>query len=147
MNSNGWKSNHYMPVHSNDTIYALNGFTAQFRNYYMVILGQMPMDKALKLYNSVDKSLEIRLNGHGSNISPVGDVGSNKEVMRYVGILLDSGVALKDLDALCRIKQTELKEANPEDFFIETYHIDTWEGFRVFSQFIIDNEIKSTWFD
>ena len=41
MKSNGWKKHHFLPIYSNEDIYLLNGFTAHFRNYYMVIYGQM----------------------------------------------------------------------------------------------------------
>jgi hypothetical protein len=147
MKASGWKKHYYMPIGSSIDVYALNGFTAHFQNYYMVIYGQMPVTKALKLFNSVEKALEIRADGHGCNISPSETRGSNKAIMKYLDELLEQGTPLKDLDKICKIRENKLLETNPEDFFIDTYHIDTWKGFEVFSKFIVDNNIKSTWFD
>lgn len=146
MKANGWRKPYFMPVHSNEDIYVLNGFTANFRNYYMAVCGQMPVEEAKKLYESIDESLEIRIDG-GEHDSPESVPSRNKEFVIYCQELLDSGSSLLEYMNLANLKEKGLLETNPKDFFIETYHIDTWKGFSVFSKFIIDNEIKSTWFD
>lgn len=142
---NGWKKVKYNFPSSDNNMYYLNGFLAYHRNYYMVVNGQMPLRKAQELFNSVDKSLEIRAEGHGGNIFP--ETGRNDKVMEYCRESIDSGVSLDKVTEKCEELKQKLLVYEPDKFYVEIYHIDTWVGFSKFSDFIKENDINTEWFD
>jgi hypothetical protein len=158
METNGWKQITDFPLGNREDAYYLNGFIAYHRNYYMVVAGQVPLELATKLYEDNPKSLEIRVDGHGGNLHPKeygGDSAFGKSKVILDAIFADlrhkwwdtKEITTADLDEKYNIAQAELIKKNPDEFGVDLYHIDTWEGFAVFSEFIVNHTIKSTWFD
>lgn len=154
MKSHGWKKlsdlNIPRSLSSNNT-YFLNGFTAYFRNYYIVVEGRMPLSDAQYIYNNNDKSLEIRVNGHGNHVAPtfknsendiVNDFGS-----RYIEEVGLTQAIKGGFDKKCLELSDKLIKENPESFYIDCYHVDTWKGFEVLSKYIKHNNIKTKWFE
>ena len=158
METNGWKPITNFPLGNREDAYYLNGFIAYHRNYYMVVSGQVPLVLAIKLYEANPKTLEIRVSGHGGNLHPKEHGGS--EAFGKSKVILDAlakdlfnkwfnekTITQEEFDGVYNKEKIKLSEKDPDEFGVDLYHIDTWEGFGVFSEFIVSNNIKSVWFE
>lgn len=157
MNSLGWINldNYELPYsttsYQQGNLYMCNGFVAHFNSYYISIRGKMPTPYAIDLHENYNSDeLAIRADGHGDNLAPTFRGSDNKEVADLYIKLRETRTSSTLLDSVneeCDLLEKKLIETNPYDFYIRIYHIDTWEGLKVFTKYIKDNKIVVKWFE
>lgn len=135
---NGEVQTNYMGV--------LNGFVFERAWKYWIVTGNMPLDKAITLYNK-HKELEIRVEGHAANPHPkdwARDPIYDKdlaEIIEKVGYT----EYLKNKKKLIPDQNSEKYRNNPK--YIQMYHIDTEEGLAAFVKYIKENNIQTGFID
>lgn len=135
---------------SYSSIYFCNGFIAYHNNFYLVVKGQVPLQKAIDLHENYNSDkLAIRVNSNCMNPDPTFINSENDQVSEYASDLFKKrkkGERCDIIDKKCNDLRDKFIEDSPESFYISLYHIDTWDGFKVFTKFIMSNKIQSTWF-
>lgn len=115
----------------------LNGFVFARAWRYWVCTGDMPLQKALEIYDRFH-AISVRAEGHAGNIRPEG------YCPQYEKALADKMNELKDQQAPAQEVMAELekiKEAADTPKFVSCYHIDTSEGLKALAEYIQENEI------
>lgn len=120
----------------------LNGFVFERAWKYWVVKGYMPLEYAEKLYEKHKDAL-IRVCGHAGNLhpkewayDPIYAADCRKNMLKFTPEEI-----FKDKPRVFPDKNDEKYRGNP--LYIDTYHIDTEEGLKIFSDFVWENNIHT----
>lgn len=119
----------------------VNGFFLYKYKSYWILHGEMPVEKAIKL-KTIGNPSDIRIFGGGGDSDPMSEATSSR-VDIFVAKQLESLKlkGIKEFGQVCNDFITEQKEENPQEFYVETYHIDSLEGLNTIVKFIRDENI------
>lgn len=128
-----------------EVVGCINGFFIYPYNYYWIVKGKMPLRYADILYEYRD-SLGIRVEGGANSNKPLDWCTSDEyeEFCEELGKQFKL-MSIDEFSEKLAKKKKELKEANLENFYIRTYHIDDIKGLKKVVDIIRDNKIKTDW--
>lgn len=147
----GWEEVEQLPYLQStpryNKLFTLNGFVATFSStYYIIVNGQVPYSKAEKLYQlHGNKGYEIRANGTSEEV--LKNLLSNDILTDYSNTLPSYLDNFKEWSSKMEDMSSNLWKYNKDFFYVNTYHIDTIRGFELFTKFIKQENITSSWFN
>lgn len=138
----------HLPMPSQGRNYGiLNGFFISKYNYYWIVNGKFPIEHAKRIYKDY-KSLKIRVEGGCEDWKPEAYKTSDRYKKWSKIYFSKARKKEKDFDKIETIMNLKLEEMylnHPEEFYIETYHIDTFEGLEIMIKYIKDNNLITMW--
>ena len=143
----GVKFNHNCNMVAGD-VGLLNGFfIAPSDSYYFIINGKMPLKDAEYIFNTYDNNkYKVRVDGGCEDWKPIDKCENDKfnDFLQKELETLTSKEYFNNCEKYCKMKK-ELKKKHPEDFYVNTYHIDTIEGLKIIIDYIKEHNIKTIW--
>lgn len=113
----------------------LNGFKFMRAWYYWVVTGDMPLNDAIKIYETFGKELEVRTEGMAGNDDPR-KWAKNKNYDKEIKPYLDQHLPIEELT---KVSERISKQGEQ---VISTYHVDTQEGLNELCKYIVENNIQ-----
>lgn len=128
----------------------LGGITFERAWYYWCVYCWIPYSVALKIYDDPIGKKDVRIDGHCGCLSPdkCGIMWANKETGKIIlqmhekiqceGYLGKTGSIVRIAEKILQTHEfaDDPKVASNENGFASTYHIDSYEGLKLFSRIV-----------